>query len=51
MIGLLAPTLADIEADTRQTYAGPLQLGEDLMVFEIGDAVTVRPFGRRRACR
>lgn len=35
------PTLADIEAETRQTYKGPLQFGEDLMGFEIGDAVTV----------
>jgi ribonuclease Z len=40
------PTLADIEAETRQTYAGPLQLGEDQMAFEIGDAVTVQPFRR-----
>ena len=36
------PTLADIEAETRQTYKGPLQFGEDLMAFEIGDTVTVR---------
>jgi ribonuclease Z len=40
------PTLADIEAETRQTYTGPLQFGEDLMAFEIGDAVTVQPFRR-----
>ena len=40
------PTLADIEAETRQTYAGPLQFGEDLMAFEIGDTVTVHPFRR-----
>jgi len=40
------PTLADIEAETRQTYAGPLQFGEDLMAFEIGDAVTMQPFRR-----
>ncbi len=40
------PTLADIEAETRQTYAGPLVFGEDLMGFEIGDTVTVHPFGR-----
>ena len=36
------PTLADIEAETRQTYKGPLQFGEDLMAFEIGDTVTVK---------
>jgi ribonuclease Z len=40
------PTLADIEAETRQTYAGPLVFGEDLMAFEIGDTVTVHPFRR-----
>ena len=27
------PTLADIEAETRETYAGPLVFGEDLMAF------------------
>ena len=27
---------------TRKTYSGPLELGEDLMVIEIGDTVTVR---------
>ncbi|HEY8793901.1 MAG TPA: MBL fold metallo-hydrolase [Gemmatimonadaceae bacterium] len=26
---------------TRQTYAGPLQLGEDLMRFHVGDEVTI----------
>ncbi len=36
------PTLADIETETRQTYKGPLQFGEDLMGFEIGDTVTVK---------
>jgi ribonuclease Z len=40
------PTLADIEAETRETYAGPLQFGEDLMAFEIGDGVSVHPFRR-----
>ena len=40
------PSLADIEAETRQTYAGPLQFGEDLMAFEIGEDVTVHPFRR-----
>jgi len=28
--------------ETRQTYDGPLVMGEDLMAFEIGDTVTVR---------
>jgi ribonuclease Z len=36
------PTVADLIAETRQTYGGPLQVGEDLMQFEIGDDVTVR---------
>jgi ribonuclease Z len=33
----------DIVAGTRETYSGPLQVGEDLTSFEIGDTVTVRP--------
>jgi len=40
------PTLEDVVAETRQTYSGPLQLGEDLMAFEIGEVVTVKPFGK-----
>jgi ribonuclease Z len=37
-----APALEDLIAETRQTYDGPLEVGEDLMSFEIGDAVTIR---------
>ncbi len=37
-----AATLSDLIAETRQTYGGPLEIGEDLMAFEIGDAVRVR---------
>jgi ribonuclease Z len=37
------PTLDDVVAETRQTYSGPLVVGEDLMSFEIGDTVSVRP--------
>ncbi len=37
-----APTLDDVVAQTRETYDGPLALGEDLMSFEIGETVTVR---------
>jgi ribonuclease Z len=33
-----APTIEDIVAETRRTYSGPLQVGEDLMSFEITDA-------------
>lgn len=36
-------TIDDLLAETRQTYSGPLQVGEDLMQFEIGEGVTVRP--------
>jgi ribonuclease Z len=35
------PTIDDLIAETRQTYDGPLEIGEDLMSFEIGDTVTV----------
>ena len=28
--------------ETRQTYAGPLEVGEDLMSFEVGETVRVR---------
>ena len=35
-------TLDDLVAETRQTYGGPLEVGEDLMAFEIGEEVVVR---------
>lgn len=39
--GTPAPTEKDVEDATRTTYAGPLVLGEDMMVFVIGkDGVT-----------
>jgi ribonuclease Z len=38
------PAIDDIVIETRQTYSGPLQVGEDLMAFDIGDTVTVRSF-------
>jgi len=34
-------TVDDIVAGTRETYSGPLEVGEDLMSFEIGDTVGV----------
>jgi len=37
-----APTVDDLITETRKTYAGPLEAGEDLMTFEIGDSVTVK---------
>jgi ribonuclease Z len=38
------PTVDEVIAETRQTYSGPLEAGEDLMSFEIGDTVTVHRF-------
>jgi len=36
------PTLDELTAEVRQTYAGPLVVGEDLMSFAIGETVTVQ---------
>lgn len=36
------PSVGELMAATRETYAGPLEAGEDLMSFEIGDDVIVR---------
>lgn len=36
------PTLADIAAEVRKTYSGPLEIGEDLMSFDIGETVSVQ---------
>jgi ribonuclease Z len=33
-----APTIEEIVAETRKTYLGPLQVGEDLMSFDITDS-------------
>jgi ribonuclease Z len=41
-----APTIDDLIAETRETYAGALEVGEDLMAFEIGADVRVS----RAAC-
>jgi ribonuclease Z len=38
-------SIAELVAETRQTYRGPLEVGEDLMCFEISETVTVRRFG------
>ena len=41
---VLAPTVEEIVAETRKTYSGPLQAGEDLMSFDITEAgVRVNP--------
>ncbi len=40
------PSIAEIVAETRQTYQGPLAVGEDLMSFDIGEGgVSVRRGG------
>jgi ribonuclease Z len=38
------PTIDEIIAGTRETYDGPLVVGEDLMAFEIGATVSVRRY-------
>jgi ribonuclease Z len=45
-IGPVTATATDLLPPTRKTYAGPVEVGEDLMVIEIGDTVTVRRGGR-----
>ena len=35
-------TVTDLIAETRKSYDGPLEVGEDLMCFEIGDTVSVK---------
>jgi ribonuclease Z len=35
-------TLDELVKQTRETYGGPLEVGEDLTSFEIGDTVTVK---------
>jgi len=35
-------TLDELVAETRETYQGPLAVGEDLMAFEISDEVTIK---------
>lgn len=41
---LLGVSADDVMRMTRLTYAGPLQLGEDLMRFHVGDRVTIERF-------
>jgi ribonuclease Z len=36
------PSVEELVAATRETYDGPLEVGDDLMSFEIADTVTVR---------
>jgi ribonuclease Z len=37
-------TVDDLVFETRRAYGGPLEVGEDLMRFEIGETVSVRRF-------
>jgi len=37
-----APTIEDLIALTRKTYAGPLEVGEDLLTIKVGDTVEVQ---------
>ncbi|RZN30175.1 MBL fold metallo-hydrolase [Bradyrhizobium sp. Leo121] len=39
---VMAPTVDELIAATRETYAGQLIVGEDLMSFEIGETISVR---------
>jgi ribonuclease Z len=40
---LIPPVSVDaLIAETRQTYSGPLEVGEDLVSFDIGETVQVR---------
>ena len=41
-IVLPTATEQDLIPQTRKTYSGPLELGEDLMVIEVGDKIEVR---------
>jgi ribonuclease Z len=40
---IVPPDAPEVVQHTRNTYSGPLELGEDLMSIEIGDKITVRP--------
>jgi len=42
-----APTVDDLVSRTRETYSGPLEVGEDLMSVEVGDKITVHRFTDR----
>ena len=36
------PTLDELTAEVRRSYDGPLEVGEDLMTFDVGEIVTVK---------
>lgn len=39
---IVPPDAPNLVPDTRKTYSGPLEVGEDLMIIEIGDQVGVK---------
>ena len=39
---IVPPDVPDVVPHTRKTYSGPLEVGEDRMVIEIGEQVRVR---------
>ena len=43
-IQFLGTTVEELIAATRKTYDGPLEVGEDLMIIEVGDEIQVRRF-------
>jgi len=42
---IVPPDVPDVIPQTRKTYTGPLEVGEDLMVIEIGEQVRVQRAG------
>lgn len=40
-VGPTAPSVGDLIAATRETYSGPLEVGEDLMTIDIGDTIRI----------
>jgi ribonuclease Z len=39
-------SLGELVSETRETYDGPLEIGEDLMSFEIADKIVIKRFAR-----
>jgi ribonuclease Z len=39
-------SLGELVSETRKTYDGPLEIGEDLMSFEIADKIVIKRFAR-----
>jgi ribonuclease Z len=48
---IAAPSVDELIAATRETYSGPLQIGEDLMQFEIGEDIKVRRCEARHSAK